>query len=170
MKELESSSESIFQLILLRERISMQYDDDFSEKRIKKMRDRMAMCVDDFDAVDDSACKALNNKIDQLSSFPLAIPDELEDDEYSPDNKIDGFTHGAKRFAQRLKSQSWRQAARQQLEQKKDELHIAASIENQVGKIADKQEKELDDIDFIFNQANALLIEKNHIRWIRKDE
>lgn len=170
LKELESSSEYVFQLILLRERISMQYDADFSEKRIKKVCGRIAEYVDAFNTVDDSAYKALNDKIDQLSSFPLAIPDELEDDEYSPDNKIDGFAHGAKRLAQRLKSQSWHQAARQQLEQKKDELHVAASAENQVDKIADRQEKELNDIDFIFNQANALLIEKNEIRWIKEEE
>lgn len=154
-----------YRLIAMSECISMGIESDYSERKIESERCMAKRLTDEYEDVVDSVEANLLDRITQIEGSPLLIAG-LEDDAYVALNPIDGAIHEAGRQINRLNPLCMMEAAKDDLSKRKTMLQGKLTAVDEVKRTADAYAGQLDDLDFAFNKANALLVNNGQVRAI----
>lgn len=162
----ERGAQAAFRLFLAAEQASMQYDRDFSVARIAREREKISRCLEDYAEVRDKAQGLLAERIEDAQDDLLAVPD-VEDDGYEPQNPILDAAHFLAQNAPRFTPLAMLEEGKKQKTIKKSRYRRAAGVDNPIAPIGEEREDELARINFIYNEADAMLIDGNSIHFLK---
>lgn len=163
----ERDAQAAFRLFLAAEQVSMQYDGDFGTRRIAHEQDKIDRCLDDYAEARDKAQGLLTERIKGVRGGLFAVPD-AEDDGYKPQNPVFDAAHFVAHNAQRVTPLALRKEARRRASIKRSRYRRAASVEDPIALIGRECESELARMDFIYNEADAMLIDGDGIHFLKK--
>lgn len=166
LRTLEEASASTFQLAMLVEQTSMQYDNDFSSKRVGKLKASASDMLEEYQSAHDDVCMKLSVKVDKVKGLsPIAVAKKRELKE-PPKNPVDGAVKHVGEFVDRHTPLAVLKEGKKKNEDKKRGLYREISKDGSMPSTVDAQISQLDNLDFMFNGANALLITEGEIRFI----
>ena len=169
---LEARAAYAYKLVAMAERISMGIESDYTAERIEGARKLSKHLEEEYEAAIGPIETDLLDRISKIGGLPLLVAD-AEDDGYEPQNPVDGAVHEALRQANRLNPFRMAEAAEKDLSRRKTAVQGKMFLANEVARAEDAYAGQLDDLDFAFNEADALLISDGQIRAIstwEKDE
>lgn len=161
----ERDAQAAFLLLLAADQAGMQYSGDFSENSIAFERDRLQKAVDEYKPVRDSIQVALGKRIDKISGNLLEVP-QAADDGYKPINPLFDTVHLVGQNAQRLWLPAMVDEAKNSLDAKKRRLNDAVITDDPIARIAEARNCELDQIEFIYNRADAMLFDEGGVHFV----
>ncbi len=138
---------------------------DYSGESIEGARRRARRLDGEHEAVMGPVEEELLGRISRIGGRPL-IPAEAEDDGYEARNPVDGALHEVGRQVGRLSPARMARAAEEDLAGRRAAARERLLLANEVARAADAYEGQLDDLDFAFNQADALLVGDGQVRAI----
>lgn len=162
----ERDAQAAFRLFLAAEQASMQYDGDFSAGRIAREREKIGKCLDDYAEVRDKARGLLTERIKGVRGGLLAVPD-AEDDGYEPQNPVFDAVHFVAHNAPRVTPLALRKEAQRQVAIKRSRYRRAAGVDDPVALIGEEREDELARMSFIYNEANAMLVDGDGVHFLK---
>lgn len=165
LASMESRATAAFQLVLAALQLGMRLESDYTAKRIETDRRIAAQMADEYRVARGDAQQQLSRKIAKTRGALILLADKA-DDGYERANPAKDALHAVTSNASRLNPARMRQKAEDALREKKALLQDRVSTENGVSALEDSYESELDDLDFAFNQADAVVIENNKIKLI----
>jgi len=166
LRTLEEASAPTFQLAMLVEQTSMQYDNDFSSKRVGKLKASASYMLEEYQSAHDDVCRKLSVKVDKVKGLsPIAVAKKRELKE-PPKNPVDGAVKHVGEFVDRHTPLAVLKEGKKKNEDKKRGLYREISKDGSMPSTVDAQISRLDNLDFMFNGANALLITEGEIRFI----
>lgn len=169
LRTLEDASASTFQLTMLVEQTSMQYDNDFSSKRLAKLKSSASDMLDEYQAAHDDVCRKLSVKVDKVKGLsPVAVAKKRELKE-PPKNPVDGAVKHVGEFVDRHTPIAVLKEGKKKIEDKKRQLYREISKEAAMSASVVAQIEQLDDLDFMFNRANALVVTEGELRFIEEE-
>lgn len=157
---------AVYQLLISAEQVSMQYDGNFSVERLERERQRIQERLDEYEAVRFLVQASLNRKIEKVRGDLVAIP-AAEEDAYEARNPLFDAAHVIGHNAPRFTPLALRKEAGKQLKDKKRRYSESASIDNPIAPIADARSEDLNRMDFMYNQADSLMIDEGSIRFLK---
>lgn len=170
LRTLEEASASTFQLAMLVEQTSMQYDNDFSSKRVSKLKASASDMLEEYQEAHDDVCRKLSVKVDKVKGLsPVAVAKKRELKE-PPKNPVDGAVKHVGEFVDRHTPIAVLKEGKKKNEDKKRSLYREISKEGSMPATVDAQISQLDNLDFMFNRANALIITDGEIRFIEDND
>ena len=165
LQEMEKRSAVAFQLCAAVGQMSMRYDDDFSEKRIADERNDLMRLQEEYGNVRGAAYAALNKKALGVGGFPLALADAAEN-VYTGTNPVANVAFGAHANIARVNPVRMRLKAKENTDAKRAELVDAITCDSKVRIAADSQLETLDEIDFMYNQAESMVLNGDEILFL----
>jgi hypothetical protein len=162
----ERDAQAAFQLFVAAEQASMQYDGDFSEERIAFERGRLEKALGEYSEVRGSIQETLSKRIEKISGNLLEIPDAVEDG-YEPQNPLLDAAHFVGQNAPRLWIPAMRDEAEQRLGSKKKRWSEVAMASDPIAPVGESRESRLDQMDFIYNRADTIVVNENGVHFIR---
>lgn len=165
LRNAEAHAATAFQLMSAIEQVSMRYDDDFSPRRIERERERMQKTLEEYGNARGAAYGALDKQIMKMKGRRLAAPDVKEDD-YESINAVADFAHGALRQAERFTPLALVQEGGKKHEERKNGYLDKAHSESPVKAIAESQSEDLDNLNYIYNEAEAIVISEDGIKFV----
>ena len=169
LHELEARTGQAFQLVAAVGLLGMQYDNDFSEKRILREMDDLKKLAVDFAHARGGAYAALGTKATNLKGLPLAIA-EPDFDDVKGNNPLEHVANFIGGNAARVNPIRMAATAKVELEKKKSELIDYIASDNVVKEINEKRSNQLDDMNFMFNKADTMVLEDGAIRLLESGE
>lgn len=169
---LEARAAYAYKLVAMAERVSMGIESDYTAERIEGARRLAKRLEEEYEAAMAPIEADLLGRISRIGGLPLLLA-EAEDDGYEAQNPLDGAVHEALRQASRLNPFRMAKAAERDLSSRKAAVQSQVFLANEVARAEAAYASQLDDLDFAFNQADALLIGDGQIRAIstrEKDE
>ncbi len=165
MHEAEGRSAAAFQLCSAVAQLSMRYDDDFSEVRIGRERSDLERMLGDYRDARGSAYRALVKKASKVKGAPL-MPADAAENSYLGSNPLVNAAFEAGANIQRINPVRMRRAAKGVLEEKRNGLIDGITAEDPVKAVSERQIESLEDMDFMYNRANAMLLEDGKITFV----
>lgn len=166
LRKVEETTSAAFQLLMLIEQTSMQYDNDFSEKRLDKARKEAKELIAEYQAVHDDACRKLGVKIDKVKGLsPIAVAKRRELVE-KPANILDGVAKSVGEVVERITPIALLDEGKRQKETKKRELWRELSSSNVLEDALNQQVDRYNRMNFMFNEADGLIVTEDEIRFI----
>lgn len=162
----EKAAHDAFVFLMAAEQVGMQYRQSYSTEQIVRERKSIQDRLTEYNEVRDVVQSHLIEDIGKLHGKLLARPAVVESADEAA-NPLIGLGIALKQNAPRYFPINMREEARRQKESKKANFEEYVSRENPINGIADSRVANLDDIDFIYNQANALLIDESGIHYLR---
>lgn len=162
----ERDAQAAFRLFLAAEQASMQYDGDFSAARIAREREKVERCLDDYAEVRDKAQGLLTERIKGVRGGLLAVPD-AENDGYEPQNPVFDAAHFVARNAPRITPLAMRKEAQRRAAIKRSRYRRAAGVDDPIALIGEERESELARMNFIYNEADAMLIDGDGVHFLK---
>lgn len=154
---MEARAAYAYKLVAMAERISMGIESDYTTDRIEGARKLENRLEGEYEAAIGPIEIDLLDRISKIGGLPLLVAD-AEDDGYEPQNPVDGAVHEALRQANRLNPFRMAEAAEKDLSRRKTAVQGKLFLANEVARAEDACAGQLDDLDFAFNEADALLI------------
>lgn len=168
LKRAERNTAVAFQLLACAQQVSMQYDQDFSPKRIKREREELQQILDEYCKAHDQAFDNVSKKISNLKGKPLAIAAAADDSDYVTDNLFFGIGHAVARQAARIAPPAMRDTAKSEVISTRNALRQeAASGRDVVADTCRAQSENLDRLDLVYNKADAVVIGKDKVRFLK---
>ena len=158
---------TVFKLLVAAEQTSMQYDADFSTARIEREREQMLRRLNEYEDIRSGVQGLLKKHIGELRGDLLAIP-ALGNDDYKPQNPFFDFAHAAAANFERLTPLALRKEANKQLKDKKRRYGRSVSADNPIATIVEGCEMDLESMDFIYNQANTVIIDRSGVHFLKQ--
>jgi hypothetical protein len=162
---LEARAAYAYRLIAMAERIMMGIESDYSTERIEGERRLARRLADEYEAVIAPIEEWLLDRIARIGGLPLLLAD-AEADCYDARNPVDGVVHELGRQANRLNPIRMAKAAEADVARRRMGLQGEMFRANEVARMVDAYVGQLDDLDFAFNEADALLIGDGEIRAV----
>lgn len=153
----EREADAAFRVLIAAEQASMQYDKDFSAKRIEHERKRISDCLEDYSKARDGVQAALSEGIEKMRGNLLDLPN-AEEDGYESEHLLMDVAHAVRANAPRFWLPAMRKEALDQLEAKKERYTNEAMVDNPLEDIGDARIDALDRADFMFNKANVIKV------------
>lgn len=166
---LEARAAYAYKLMAMSERISMGIESDYTAERIEGARKLSKRLEEEYEAAIDPIETDPLDRISKIGGLPLLVAD-AEDDGYEPQNPVFDVAHEIGRQANRLNPFRMAKAAENDLSSRKIAVQGQMFLANEVARAEDAYAGQLDDLDFAFNEANALLIGDGQIRAISTRE
>lgn len=161
----DRSAHDSFIFLMAAEQVKMQYSQSYSETQIAKERESIQNRISEYSTLRDGVQKLLFNKISKVGGKPLAIP-SVDKTRGKAGNPFEWIGQQAPRiFIPNMRTE-----AKRLNEEKKDNYESFVKREDPIGETADARLTNLNDIDFIYNQANILLIDENGIHYLKEDD
>ena len=151
-----------FQLFVMAQQIGMRFEGDYTRQRIETDGQITRRMADGFSSVRGEARLALSEKISKVGVKPLAIAERSEDDR-EVENVVLGLLREAGKNVNRLNPMRMRAKAKADISEKRAKLQDVVSNENVVREIADRNEEELETINFAFNEADTIVIGPDNV-------
>ena len=158
-----------FQVLAAAEQASMQYDGDFSEKRIGHAREGLSKRLEEYSLARDSVQANLSLRIERMKGNLLEVP-AVEEDDYESQNLFLDAVHAAQVNAPRFWLPAMRQEAVDRLESRKARFAGETEVDSELAQLAEARMSVLDEEEFMFNKANAIEIGQEGIRLLRLPE
>ncbi len=165
LQEMEQRSSVAFQLCAAVGQMSMRYDDDFSEKRIADERNDLLRLQEEYGNARGAAYAALNKKALGVGGAPLALADAAEN-VYTGTNPVANVAFGAGANIARVNPMRMRLKAKENTDAKRAELVDAITCDSKVRVAADAQLETLDEIDFMYNQAESMVLNGDEVLFL----
>lgn len=162
----ERDAVASFRLFLAAEQASMQYDGDFSAARIAREREKVERCLGDYAEVRDNAQTLLTERIKNMRGGLLAMPG-AEKDDYEHQNALFDFGHFVAHNAPRIAPLAMRKEAQKRAAINKDCYSQVAGIGDPIARIGEERENELARMNFIYNEADAMLIDGDGVNFLK---
>ncbi len=169
---MEARAAYAYKLVAIAELISMGVESDYTTERIEGARKLAKRLEGEYEAAIGPIETDLLDRISKIGGLPLLVAD-AEDDGYEPQNPVFDVAHEIGRQANRLNPFRMVKAAEDDLSSRKIAVQGQMFLANEVARAEDAYAGQLDDLDFAFNEADALLIGDGQIRAIftrEKDE
>ena len=169
---LEARAAYAYKLVAMAERISMGIESDYTAERIEGARKLAKRLEGEYEAAIGPIETDLLDRISKIGGLPLLVAD-AEDDGYEAQNPVFDVAHEIGRQANRLNPFRMAKAAEDDLSSRKTAVLGQMFLANEVARAEDAYAGQLDDLDFAFNEADALFIGDGQIRAIftrEKDE
>ena len=169
LHKIEKATADTFRLLMLIEQTSMQYDNDFSEKRLNKAKDEANELFAEYKVMHDDACRKLGTKVDKVKGLsPIAVAKrrELVGD---PENLLDGIAKNIGEVAERITPKALIDEGKRQGVSKKRKLWHDISSNDMVKDAALEQITRYEQLNFMFNKADGLLVSEDEIYFIKKN-
>ena len=161
----DKSAHDAFVFLMAAEQVKMQYSQSYTESQIAKERESIQSRISEYSTLRDEVQQQLFNKINKIGGRPLAIP-SADKSQGRAGNPFEWIGQQAPRiFIPNMRTE-----AKRLNEEKRDTYESFVKREDPISETADARLANLDDIDFIYNQANMLLIDKNGIHYLKEDE
>lgn len=168
-RKIEETTSAAFQLLMLIEQTSMQYDNDFSEKRLNKAKEEVKELIAEFQVVNDDVCRQLRVKIDKVKGLsPIAVAKRRELIE-EPANILDGMAKNVGEVAGRITPIALIDEGKRQKETKKKELLRELSSGDDLEDVLVEHIDRYERLNFMFNEADGLLVSEDEIYFIKKN-
>lgn len=164
----ERSASAVYKVLLAAEQVGMQYEGDFSSKRIARERAEASAWLEDYSTRRSFVQAALSSRVEAMKGGMVAIPERREDD-YEPQNLFLDAMHEVAVMAPMLTPLALRKEAVRKLEMDKKDLDGLAESENPLCGDAEQSDTQLAMQDFVYNKANALVIDGDSIRFIEDE-
>ncbi|MCD8315927.1 MAG: hypothetical protein LUB61_00765, partial [Eggerthellaceae bacterium] len=146
------------ELLITSQMTAMQYDEDYTTNRIENEKASIRQRQENFMQLRDRAYDAYASQVDQMKGFPLVIADAQEIEEPIK-NPFDGIGKFVYQQTSRINPLSMRERAQSDISQLRDDLNASLfALEKSVDTLAQDQLSRLDDLDVIYNTADAMLI------------
>lgn len=169
LRKIEETTSAAFQLLMLIEQTSMQYDNDFSEKRLNKAKEEVKELIAEFQVVNDDVCRQLRVKIDKVKGLsPIAVAKRRELIE-EPANILDGMVKNVGEVAERITPIALIDEGKRQKETKKKELLRELSSGDDLEDVLVEHIDRYERLNFMFNEADGLLVSEDEIYFIKKN-
>ena len=169
LRKIEETTSAAFQLLMLIEQTSMQYDNDFSEKRLNKAKEEVKELIAEFQVVNDDVCRQLRVKIDKVKGLsPIAVAKRRELIE-EPANILDGMAKNVGEVAERITPIALIDEGKRQKETKKKELLRELSSGDDLEDVLVEHIDRYERLNFMFNEADGLLVSEDEIYFIKKN-
>lgn len=162
---LEARAAYAYKLIAMSERVSMGIDSDYTTERMEGARRLAQRLEGEYEAAVGPIETDLLDRISRIGGPPLLVA-EPENDGYEPQNPVFDAAHEIGRQANRLNPFRMAEAAERDLSRRKTAVQGKMFLANEVARAEDEYARQLDDLDFAFNEADALLIGDGQIRAI----
>lgn len=161
----EQDAQVAFQLYLASLQVSMQYDGDFSEQRIKRERQKVAARAKEYSEARQHAQWHMNARIADMRTDLFGLPGEIDDNHQRGDFFAD-VAHNAGVFATRYNPLALHNEGIRKTNERKDHYRDSVQTDNPIDSLEHTQNHQLDRIEFIYNKADAMVIEEGAIHFI----
>jgi hypothetical protein len=165
----EARAAYAYRLIAMSERVSMGIDSDYTDGRLEGARKLAKRLEEEYEAAIGPTETNLVDRISKIGGLPLLVA-EAEDDGYEPQNPLLDAAHEFGRQANKLNPFRMAEAAERDLSRRRAAVQGKMFLANEVARAEDDYARQLDDLDFAFNEADALLIGGGQIRTISTRE
>lgn len=162
---MEERAAVAFRLFVLAQEVAMAFDNDYGSERIERVRSRIEGKAGEYSAARGGVHNALSTSVARLKGSPLRLADRVESD-FVAENLVQGLMHEAGANLQRVAPKRMRQAAKEDLANRRGILQDRLESENRVNAIMQEREGHLDKLDFAFNQADTMIIDGDRIELI----
>lgn len=162
---LEERAAVAFRLFALAQEVAMAFDNDYSSQRIERVRARVEAKASEYSAARGGVHNALSISVARLKGSPFKLAERVEDD-FIAENFIQGLMHETGASLQRVSPKRMRQAAKDDLANRRGILQDRLESENRVDAILREREEHLDELDFSFNQADTMIIDGGRLELI----
>ena len=162
LSAMEARAAVAFQLFVMAQQIGMRFEGDYTSRRIEADGQIARQMADGFSSVRGDARLSLSGKISKVGGKPLAIAERPKDD-HEAANVVLGVLYEAGKNVNRLNPVRMRAKAKADISEKRAKLQDAVSNENVVREIADRNEEELETMNFAFNEADTIVIGPDNV-------
>lgn len=165
----DKAARDAFIFLMAAEQTKMQYSQSYTESQIRKEAESINQKLSEFTDLRNGIQDQLIDKIGKLSGKPLAIPaaEPATGASLNPLVKL-GQTIG--RNAPRVFVTNMRGEAKRQRREKRSSYEEYVKRDNPIEDVAGNRLNNLSDLNFIYNQADALLIDERGIHYIRGND
>lgn len=165
----DKAARDAFTFLMAAEQVKMQYSQSYTESQIRKETDSINQRLGEFTELRNGIQEQLIDKIGKLSGKPLAIPAAEPTTEVSS-NPLAKLGQSIGRNAPRVFVPNMRDEAKRQRQEKKSSYEGYVRRDNPIEDVAGNRLSNLSDLDFIYNQADTLLIDENGIHYLRESD
>ena len=165
LQEMEKRSAVALRLCAAVGQMSMRYDDDFSEKRIADERNDLLSLQEEYGNVRGAAYAALTKKALGVGGAPLALADAAENT-YTGTNPVASVAFGAGANIARVNPMRMRLKAKENTEARRAELVDVITCNSKVRVAADTQLEILGEINFMYNQAESMVLNGDEVLFL----
>ena len=162
----DKSAHDAFVFLMAAEQVKMQYSQSYSTAQIKRERDSIQSRMLEYAEIRNAVQEQLLQRINKMHGKTFAIP-APKVEKSGAVNPIAGAGKVIKDNAPRVFPPNMRKEAKRQRDEKRASYGECVSKENLINDVADSRIATLDDIDFIYNQADMLLIDESGIHYLR---
>lgn len=165
----DKAAHDAFVFLMAAEQVKMQYSQNFTASQIERERKAICGCLSKYTTLREEIQEHLISKVNKLQGKPLAIPiaDNAQD---VPANPVERIGRIIGNNAPRIFIPNMIEEAKRQRAEKKAKYEDYIRRDNPIIDIANIHLGNLDDLNFIYNRANALLINKSGIHYIYEND
>lgn len=162
---LEERAAVAFRLFVFAQEVAMAFDNDYSSRRIERVRSLVEAKANEYAAARGGVHNALSTLIARLKGAPFKLAERVESD-FVAKNLVQGLAHETKASLQRVAPRRMRQAAKEDLARRRGILQDRLESENRVNAIMQERDEYLGKLEFAFNQADTMIIDGDRIELI----
>ena len=162
----ERDAQVAFKLYVAAERVSMQYDGDFCTARIAREQEKVEGCLEEYAVARGKAQELINEKIKHVKGGFVTLP-AAKKDGYESRNLVFDAAHTVALNASRITPFALRDEAKRQAEKQRKRFYQATGADDPVAMLGSDRASELDKMDFIYNRADAMLIDEIGVHFVR---
>lgn len=163
----EEQAASAFQLQAIIGQMCMQYDSDFSTARIDAERSDLQESLQAYSQARGGVRIALGKKVEKLKGAPIALADAADDSGWEKTALPREILHGVALGLGRVRPDRMVKAARKNNEDRKAKIISAIDYGSGVQAMGSSRLAALDDLEFIFNEADTMILENGEVRLLK---
>ena len=163
---LEERAAVAFRLFALAQEVAMAFDNDYSAERIERVRSRLELKASEYASARGGAHNVLSASVAKLKGVPFKLAERMEDD-FVAENLVQGIAHEVGANLKRFEPARMHRAAKEDLADRRGILQDRLESDNRVSAIMREREEHLDKLDFAFNKADAMIIDRDRIELIK---
>lgn len=165
----DKAAHDAFVFLMAAEQVKMQYSQNFTTSQIEREQEAINNYLNNYMTLREEIQEHLINKIDKLQEKPLAIPvaDNMQD---APANPVARLGQVIGNNAPRIFVPNMIEEAKRQNREKRANYEDCVRRNSPIVDVADTCLGNLDDLNFIYNRANALLITESGIHYLYESD
>jgi hypothetical protein len=165
LSAMEARAAAAFGVVAMSQKLSMGLDTDFTTRRLEAERAIATRMTSEYERILEPLEEELLDRIERIGGLPLMVAD-AEEDGYEPQNPALDALHAFAANANRLNPVRMAERARDDLASRKVALQGRVFAGDAVSREKDAYDQDMADIEFAFNEADALLIGDGQVRAI----
>lgn len=161
----DKAAHDAFVFLMAAEQVKMQYSQNYAEAQIAKERKSVSNRLADYVGLRNGIQAQLISKVEKLPGKLFAIP-AAEDVQEPATNPVLRVGNAIGHNAPRIFAPNMRKEAKRRKEEKRANYEAYVKRDSLIDDVASARLEILDNLDFIYNRADALLIDENGIHYL----